>query len=194
MKTILGGVVKPVLLSKKLIIAKFLGVILSLVGGLSVGKEGPFVHISAAIADQLMRLSIFNHVRRQDGKRLEVIACACASGVSSTFGAAFGGVLFSIEFTASAYRVKNLPKACLTSVIALVALLFLGGSRQLARFPTGSGDEIVSAAVHSPNACEVLGFALIGVLCGLSGALFVTLVQVDARLIHGVISSSRLSH
>jgi chloride channel 2 len=188
MKTILGGVVKPILLSKKLIVAKFVGVILSLIGGLSVGKEGPFVHISAAIADQLMRLPIFSHVRRQDGKRLEVIACACASGVSSTFGAAFGGVLFSIEFTASAYRVKNLPKACLTSVVALVTFLFLGGTQQLAKFATGndsghsgSEGEVPADASHAPSAHEVLGFALIGVACGLLGAMFVTLVQVRRR-------------
>ena len=40
MKTILSGVVKPVLLSKRLIIAKILGLIFSLLAGLSVGKEG----------------------------------------------------------------------------------------------------------------------------------------------------------
>ncbi len=173
MKTILGGVVKPVLLSRKMIVAKMLGLILSLTGGLSVGKEGPFVQISAAIADQLMRLSIFQHIRRQDGRRLEIIACACASGVSATFGAAFGGVLFSIEFTASAYRVKNLPKAFLTSVIAMLAILGLGASDQLSLF-----DQDGTWHQHNPKVFELLLFAAIGVLCGLLGAAFVTLVEV----------------
>ncbi|KAJ1409401.1 chloride channel protein, partial [Ochromonadaceae sp. CCMP2298] len=134
MKTILGGVVKPVLLSKRLILAKVLGLWFSLMAGLSVGREGPFVHISGAIADQFMKLSCFQHLRRQDSKRLEIIQCACASGVAATFGNAFGGVLFSIEFTASAYMVRTLPKAFLTSVVALVTFVFLGAGESLSLF------------------------------------------------------------
>lgn len=175
MKTILGGVVKPVLLSRKLIVAKALGLWFSLMGGLSVGREGPFVHISGAIADQLMKLSPFVHIRRQDSKRLEILACACASGVSATFGNAFGGVLFSIEFTSSAYMVRTLPKAFLTSVVAMIAFLFLGVSDELSLF-----QDQTQSIYKLPEMGELFVFFLIGLGGGLLGILFVYLVEVRA--------------
>lgn len=49
MKTILSGTIKPVLLSGNLLIAKSLGLTFTLLSGVAAGKEGPFVHISAAI-------------------------------------------------------------------------------------------------------------------------------------------------
>eukprot|EP01031_Cornospumella_fuschlensis_P035196 gene35196-42633_t len=138
MKTILGGVVKPVLLSLRLVTAKIIGLTFAMIAGLSIGKEGPFVQISGALADQIMQFDIFSHIRKQDAKRLEMIACACASGVGATFGTAFGGVLFSIEFTSSAYLVKTLPKAFLTSVCAMLCIYTLanlwGGSEQFTLF------------------------------------------------------------
>ena len=174
MKTILGGVVKPVLLSRRLIVAKALGLWLSLMAGLSVGKEGPFVHISGAIADQLMKLSPFAHIRRQDSKRLEILACACASGVSATFGNAFGGVLFSIEFTSSAYMVRSLPKAFLTSVVAMVAFLFLGVSDELVLFK-----DQYESNFKLPQVGELVVFLAIGTGGGLLGIFFVFLVEVS---------------
>lgn len=178
MKTILGGVVKPVLLSRRLIVAKALGLWFSLMGGLSVGREGPFVHISGAIADQLMKLSPFLHIRRQDSKRLEILACACASGVSATFGNAFGGVLFSIEFTSSAYMVRTLPKAFLTSVVAMIAFLFLGVSDELSLF-----QDQTQSIYLLPKLGELFVFFLIGLGGGFLGILFVYLVEV--RLVVG---------
>jgi H+/Cl- antiporter ClcA len=59
MKTILSGTIKPVLLSGNMILAKSLGLFFALVAGLPIGKEGPFVLIAAAIADQLMRFKFF---------------------------------------------------------------------------------------------------------------------------------------
>ena len=174
MKTILGGVVKPVLLSRRLIVAKTLGLWFSLMAGLSVGREGPFVQISGAIADQLMKLPIFQHIRRQDSKRLEILACACASGVSATFGNAFGGVLFSIEFTASAYMVRTLPKAFLTSVVAMIVFLFLGVSDVMSLFP----DENQSI-YKLPKVGELVVFYFIGLAGGALGILFVYLVEVS---------------
>jgi chloride channel 2 len=40
--------------------------------------------------------------------RNNLLAAAMAAGVSATFGAPFGGVLFSIEVTSTYYRVSTL--------------------------------------------------------------------------------------
>lgn len=83
MKAILSGLIKPVLLSKRLIIAKTLGLIAALLAQLSIGKEGPLVLIAAGLSDQIMRTRAFLHLRRQDNKRIEILACACAAGVGT---------------------------------------------------------------------------------------------------------------
>ena len=187
MKTILGGVVKPVLLSRRLIVAKAMGLWLSLMGGLSVGREGPFVHISGAFADQLMKLPFFQHIRRQDSKRLEILACACASGVSATFGNAFGGVLFSIEFTSSAYLVRTLPKAFLTSVVAMLAFLFLGVSDELSLF------QDKNASIYQlPTSVELTVFFLVGLGGGFLGIIFVYLVELGVSARNYLLDAKRL--
>lgn len=125
-KVILSGSVNPDKLSIKLIIAKFLGLGFALASGLSVGKEGPLVHITSAVAEQLMLLESFNNIHQNTSKRLEILACACASGVSSTFGAAYGGVLYSIEVTCTTYMARNIPRAYLSSIVAMLVFLALG--------------------------------------------------------------------
>ena len=49
----MSGVKLPNMLSKKTYISKVLGMICMLSSGMSLGKEGPFVHISGCIADSL---------------------------------------------------------------------------------------------------------------------------------------------
>ena len=94
--------------------------------GLSVGKEGPLVQMTSAVAEQLMLLPSFNIIHQNTSKRLEVLACACASGISSTFGAAYGGVLYSIEATCTTYMARNLPRAYLSSIVGMLVFLGLG--------------------------------------------------------------------
>ena len=53
MKAIMAGVKLPGMLSKKTLLAKVLGMICMLSSGMSLGKEGPFVHISGCIARSL---------------------------------------------------------------------------------------------------------------------------------------------
>lgn len=188
MKTILSGTIKPVLLSFRLVIAKISGVTLALIAGLSIGREGPFVQVSGAIADLIMRLPSFQNIRRQDSKRLEIIACACASGVAATFGTSYGSVLFSIELTASAYMVKTLPKAFLTSICAMLIFFILGVSDQLALF-----SEEIQSKKFSPRWNELLAFVWIGVLCGLLGVLFVYMVEFLSTIRNRWLDNSKYS-
>jgi len=43
--------------------AKWMGIILGCAGGLSIGKEGPNIHMSAIICNQLMKMSTFKRIR-----------------------------------------------------------------------------------------------------------------------------------
>ena len=94
-KVILSGFVVHGYLGVKTLVVKTLALILSVASGLSLGKEGPYVHIATCVGNIACRLfSKYNH---NDGKRREVLSASAASGVGVAFGAPIGGVLFSLE-------------------------------------------------------------------------------------------------
>ena len=94
-KVILSGFVIHGYLGVQTLFVKTLALILSIASGLSLGKEGPYVHIATCVGNIACRLfSKYNH---NDGKRREVLSASAASGVGVAFGAPIGGVLFSLE-------------------------------------------------------------------------------------------------
>ena len=94
-KVILSGFVVHGFLGVKTLVVKTLAVVLSLASGLSLGKEGPYVHIATYVGNIACRLfSKYNH---NDGKCREVLSASAASGVGVAFGAPIGGILFSLE-------------------------------------------------------------------------------------------------
>lgn len=94
-KVILSGFVVHGYLGFRTLIVKTLALVLSVASGLSLGKEGPYVHIATCVGNIACRLfSKYNH---NDGKRREVLSASAASGVGVAFGAPIGGVLFSLE-------------------------------------------------------------------------------------------------
>lgn len=62
MKSILSGVRINRFLSFKIFFAKVIGYISAFAAGLSIGSEGPYVHISGIIANKLTKLSLFRHL------------------------------------------------------------------------------------------------------------------------------------
>lgn len=94
-KVILSGFVIHGYLGVRTLVVKTLALILSVASGLSLGKEGPYVHIATCVGNIACRLfSKYNH---NDAKRREVLSASAASGVGVAFGAPIGGVLFSLE-------------------------------------------------------------------------------------------------
>lgn len=108
-KCYLNGVKIPQVVRFKTYLIKLLGVVTSVVGGLAVGKEGPFIHCGAAIGAGLsqgkatsfnMDLNIFNAFRNDRDKR-DFVSAGASAGVAAAFGAPIGGVLFALEEGAS---------------------------------------------------------------------------------------------
>lgn len=94
-KTILSGFVIPHFLDFKVLVVKAVGATFAVATGMSLGKEGPFVHISTCVGYLVAsRLSKY----QDNGRKMrEMLSVACSAGLSVAFGAPIGGVLFSYE-------------------------------------------------------------------------------------------------
>ncbi|CAN0322057.1 unnamed protein product, partial [Discosporangium mesarthrocarpum] len=143
---------------------------------MSVGKEGPLIHITCALAELAMSSPWFLRVRIDTMRRLEILACACAAGVAATFGSTFGGTLFSVEVTATAYMVDTLPMTFLCAVVVAVAFWVSGKMEAFALF----SDNTTQA--EGWRAWDLLAWSVLGVLCGLLGALFTAAVDTLVKL------------
>lgn len=94
-------------LRARTLVSKIGGLALSLSSGVSLGKEGPFVHTSSIIAHRLMKhVKCFHRVYDNDFMRRQVYDAACAVGVATTFRAPIGGALFAIEVTSTVFMVS----------------------------------------------------------------------------------------
>lgn len=105
-KTILSGFIIRGYLGKWTLIIKSVGLILSVSAGLSLGKEGPMVHIACCIGNIFSYL--FPKYGRNEAKKREILSAAAAAGVSVAFGAPIGGVLFSLEEVYLKNKYNNL--------------------------------------------------------------------------------------
>lgn len=172
-RVILSGFVLHGFLGVKTLVIKSLGLILSVASGLSLGKEGPYVHIATCVGNIACRL--FEKYDRNDGKRREVLSAAAAAGVAVAFGAPLGGVLFGLEEVAYFFPAKTLFRTFFCCIIAALTLKFLN--------PYGT-HKIVMFQVHYAvdwEYFELVSFVIVGVLGGVLGALFIKASRYWAR-------------
>lgn len=87
---------------------------------MSLGKEGPLVHIASCIGNIFTRC--FTKFDRNEGKRREVLSAACAAGVSVAFGAPIGGVLFSLEEVSYFFPPRVMWRSCWAAMVAAATL------------------------------------------------------------------------
>ncbi|KAL8682288.1 MAG: hypothetical protein Q9186_001657 [Xanthomendoza sp. 1 TL-2023] len=172
-KVILSGFVVHGYLGVKTLIVKTFAVILSLASGMSLGKEGPYVHIATCVGNIACRLfSKYNH---NDGKRREVLSAAAASGVGVAFGAPIGGVLFSLEEVSYYFPPKTLFRTFFCCIVASLSLKFLN--------PYGTGKIVIFEVRYITDwrFFEIFVFILLGVLSGALGAFFIKACAIWAR-------------
>ncbi|KIH92936.1 hypothetical protein SPBR_02295 [Sporothrix brasiliensis 5110] len=177
-RVILSGFVLHGFLGFKTLVIKSLGLVLSVASGLSLGKEGPYVHIATCVGNIACRL--FAKYDRNDAKRREVLSAAAAAGVAVAFGAPLGGVLFCLEEVAYFFPAKTLFRTFFCCITAALTLKFLN--------PYGT-NKIVMFQVQYPvdwEYFELGSFVAVGVLGGVAGAMFIKASRLWAKSFRGV--------
>ena len=164
-KVILSGFVLHGYLGVKTLLIKTLGLILSVASGLSLGKEGPYVHIATCIGNVACRM--FAKYNFNDGKRREVLSASAAAGVAVAFGAPIGGVLFSLEEVSYYFPPKTLFRTFFSCIAAALCLKFLN--------PYGTNKIVLFEVryVTDWRFFELFAFVFLGIAGGIVGALFI---------------------
>lgn len=166
-KVILSGYVFQHYLSAWTLAIKAIGLAFAVGSGLSLGKEGPLVHVSCCVANFVLQK--FNVFRTNEARKREMLSAAAASGVSVAFGAPLGGVLFVLE----ELSLASLPQPTLwrSFVCAVVATMTLQS------FDPFDSGKLVLFQVQSVGqvwrAFELIPWVFLGVCGGLFGACFI---------------------
>jgi len=143
--------------------------------GMTLGKEGPFVHIACCIGNVLSRL--FRKYNKNEGKRREILSASAAAGVSVAFAAPIGGVLFSLEEVSYYFPSKTLCRSFFCAIVAAVTLKLID--------PYNTGKIVMFQVSYNKDwhVFEIINFLILGVLGGLFGASLCKLIFLYTKYI-----------
>lgn len=137
--------------------AKFAGGVLGIGSGLVLGREGPTVHMGAAIGAEAGR-----RARLPESEVRMMQTALGGAGLAVAFNAPIGGTLFTLEEVTKSFRVKTV----------LAALLAAGTAVGVSRMLLGNRPDFLVQPIGAPELRWLWLFALFGVLTGLLGAVY----------------------
>jgi chloride channel 3/4/5 len=122
-KTILSGFIMRRFLGTYTLINKSIALVFAISSGLSIGKEGPYVHLATCVGNISCRL--FKKFNENDIKRRQVLSAAAGAGVALAFGSPLGGVLFSLEEVSYYFLPHQLFRIFFCAMISALFLKFM---------------------------------------------------------------------
>jgi len=154
-----GGIIRA-----RIVAAKIVGSAICIGSGGSTGREGPIVQTGAAIG------STIGQILKISGSRMRtLVGCGAAAGIAAAFNAPIAGALFALEVVLGDFAVAQFSPIVISSVTATIISRYYFGNMPAFEIPSY---DLVSAF-------EMIPYALLGILAGLAGILFI-------RLLYGV--------
>ena len=130
--------------------------VISVLGGLSAGREGPAIHLGAAASSGLgLRLRLPNNSLRV------LVACGTAAGISASFNTPIAGVIFAMEVVMMEYTLMSFMPVILASTMAALVAQVMYGNEPAFRIP-----EIMLGSLLNLPWIVVIGL-VIGLMAGL---------------------------
>ncbi len=106
----------------KVILKKFLGGVLSIGAGLSLGREGPSIQLGAATGEGLSKAW-----KRDETEQKYLLTCGASAGLAAAFNAPLAGMMFALEEVHKNFSLSVLLSALTSAVTAdAVSKLFFG--------------------------------------------------------------------
>ena len=160
----------------KILIAKIIGGTLCIIGGLSLGREGPSVQLGGMAGKGYAKAT-----KQDETKEKQFISCGASAGLSAAFNAPLSGLMFSLEEIH-----KNFSSSVLvTTLIATVVADFV--SKTVFGLNTVFGFELekVLPLSHYPL------LVLLGAILGMCGVIY-NKVTLEIQSLYKKIPASKM--
>lgn len=157
--------VKGILLGKmkmdwlRVLCLKFMGAVLGIGAGLSLGRQGPSVQFGACIGQGVSRLW------RRAGIREErnLLTAGAGAGLAAAFNAPLAGVVFCMEELAPGFSAIQVLSGIVAAAVSTAVSQFVFGLRPVF---------LLDPLPLIPPGGEYPVFLLLGVFCGILGLIF----------------------
>ena len=165
------------LLSLRVLAGKIALSFMAIVGGFTIGREGPTVQIGAALMFNLRRL----YPRSSAALERRLILAGAAAGLSAAFNTPLAGIVFAIEELTRSFEHR--ASGVVITVIIFAGVVALGMNGNYTYFGTIRIDGALSATT------AIAAVVITGVLTGIAGGAFCWLLLnterwIPARLRH----------
>jgi len=149
------------------LLLQFFGAAAAIIGGYSVGREGPHVHLGASsgsLLGQWLRLPN-NSIRT-------LVGCGTAAGIAASFNTPLAGVIFALEIVMLEYTIASFIPVILAAASATLVSIAVFGNEAGFDIPTM---ELANLA-HMPLVL------LLGLVVGILAAAFIQSMQFVASI------------
>jgi H+/Cl- antiporter ClcA len=172
-----GRELGPRLLTIRILVGKIIVSFLSILGGFTIGREGPTIHVGAALMFSLRRFypARLLAVRGAALERNLALAGA-AAGLSAAFNAPLAGVVFAIEELTRSFEQKS--SGVLITAIIFAGVVSLGLQGNYTYFGT------IQIDGHFPDLLAV-AVVMLGAVTGVAGGSFCWLLLNTDRWMPG---------
>ncbi|KHO22726.1 voltage-gated chloride channel [Mycolicibacterium setense] len=154
-EAVFRGDARPPLLT--LLPAKFIGGVLSIGSGLVLGREGPTVHMGAAIGAEAGRRAKFTE---PDIRMMQT--AVGGAGLAVAFNAPIGGTLFAVEEVTKSFNMRTVLATLLAAAAAVGCM----------RFILGNEPDFFVEAIRAPALAWLPLFVVFGLMTGCLGAVY----------------------
>lgn len=147
-------------------VLQFVAAAIAIVAGMSVGREGPAIHMGAASGSVLgQRLRLPNN-----GIRV-LVGCGVAAAIAASFNTPLAGVVFTMEVVLMEYTVVGFAPVILAAVSATA----------VTQLVYGATPAFVVPAMTLASLWELPWILVIGLVIGGLAAAFIAIVERTAR-------------
>ena len=135
-------------------------------GGITIGREGTMIQFASVASSLLGRI-----FHADESHRRLIVACGAAAGFAAAYHAPIAGTLFVAEIILGGLALREVSAVLVSAVVAeLTAQAFFA-----------SGPLYIAHAVPAVGFNDLFDAALVGLVAGLFGPVFLWLLQTSNR-------------
>lgn len=175
------GPIRRRMLSLRIAIGKALLLFLGLFSGMTIGREGPSVHVGACLMYLITKITRFPQHIVQRG----LIMGGGAAGIAAAFNAPVAGAIFALEEIGRSFEKNNIGTIIRTVLLASLVVILLRGTDYLFY-------ENVTGTDEKWPIYQWLAVPLIGMTGGFLGGLFARAVVETTRWINPLMRKHRV--